>query len=70
MGIDEGQRQESAICLEKDREVEAFVAQKMLHLEQYDADLAETEADKARVDQVEMTKADFLAKHVAITLAH
>ena len=44
-------------------EVKTFVAQKTLQLEQYDADLAETEADKARVDCGEMTRADFLATH-------
>jgi hypothetical protein len=44
-------------------EVETFVAQKMLHLAEYDAELAEIEADKARVNSGEMETADFHATH-------
>jgi len=44
-------------------DVGTFVAQKTLQLEQYDADLAKTEVDKARVDCGEMTRTDFLATH-------
>lgn len=44
-------------------EVRAFVAQKMLQLEEYDADLAKTEADKARVDRGELTKREFIAMY-------
>ncbi|KAK1765045.1 phosphotransferase enzyme family protein [Phialemonium atrogriseum] len=44
-------------------EVRAFVAQKMLQLEEYDADLAKTEADKACVDRGELTRREFIAKY-------
>lgn len=61
VGIDEWKTQRSAVRPED--EVEAFVAQKVLDLEQYDADLAKIETDKSRVDRGEMTRADFLATH-------
>jgi hypothetical protein len=44
-------------------EIETFVAQKTLQLEQYDTDLAKIEADKARVDCGEVTRAEFLATY-------
>ena len=60
VGIDTWKTYRSAIHPE---EVKKFVAQKTLQLEQYDADLAKIEADKARVDCREMSRTDFLATH-------
>ncbi|PVH84276.1 hypothetical protein DL98DRAFT_612373 [Cadophora sp. DSE1049] len=67
LGIDKWKRHRSAIHSE---EVETFVAQKTLQLEQYDADLAKLEADKARVERGEMTRADFLAIHCHTSAQH
>ncbi|KAH8706883.1 hypothetical protein GQ44DRAFT_743463 [Phaeosphaeriaceae sp. PMI808] len=47
-----------------------IVAQKTLQLEKYDADLAKLEADKARVDRGEMTRADLLAVHCHASAQH
>jgi len=60
MGIEKWRRGINAV---DPGEVDTFVAQKILHLAEYDAELAKLEADKACVDRVEMERADFHAKH-------
>lgn len=60
VGIDKWKKRRWAFDPEK---VGAFVAEKTAQLERYDAELAETEADKARVDRTEMTREEFIAKH-------
>lgn len=60
VGIEKWRKSENAVDL---GEVETFVAQKILHLAEYDAELAKIEADKACVDRGEMERADFLAIH-------
>ena len=60
VGIEKWRKMTNAV---ETGEVETFVAQKIMHLEEYDAQLAKIEADKACVDRGEMERADFLAKH-------
>jgi hypothetical protein len=55
VGIDKWNSQRLAVHPE---EIETFVAQKTLH-----TDLAKIEADKARVDCREVTRAEFLATY-------
>lgn len=60
VSTDKWKRHRSAVQLE---EIKKIVAQKTLQLEQYEANVANLEADKARVDSGEMTRVDFLAMH-------
>lgn len=63
VGINKWKKRRWAFDQEK---VGAFVAEKTSQLEGYDAELAETEADKARVDRREMTRRSSLPNIITL----